>query len=140
MSTLPNVGGDFVNDNIHCSLLLRGDGSRGIGRTTERCAHRLVAGRIDNQLGMTPRRADPRMLGFVHGPSFSLFCRFGHVFSGVGGRRNLGRRVVPCFVDSRPNYRRRSVTRLTMVAGKLSFRLRRMRSFAPAPVAVSARA
>lgn len=139
MSDLPNVGGDFVNDKIHCSLLLRRDGSTGAGRDAGRCAHRLVAHRMDKQLGMTPRRADSGILCLVHGPPFRRFCRFGHVFSGVGGRTKLERRVVPCFVDDRPNYARRSVTRLTIVAGGLSFRLRRMRSFAPAPVAISAR-
>lgn len=139
MSTLPNVGGSFVNDNMHCSLLLRRDGSPGAGGDARRCAHRLVTHRIDNHLGMTPRRASSHILGVVHGPPFDRFNRFGGVFSEVGRRRKLHRRLVPCFVDDRPKYGRRSVTRLTIVAGQLSFRLRRIRSFAPAPVAITAR-
>lgn len=139
MSTLPNVGGSFVNDKMHCSLLLCRDGSPTMGHDAGRCAHRLVRGRIDKQLGITPRRADRHILGVVHGPSFDRFKRFGGVFSHVGARGGLQRRLVPCFVSDRPNYGRRSVTRLTVVAGQLSFRLRRMRSFAPAPVAITAR-
>lgn len=140
MSTLPNVGGDFVKDNMHCSLLRCRDGSPTMGHDATRCAHRLVTRRIDKHLGITPRRADSRILRVVEGPSFSRFCSFGGAFSGVGGRLGVQRRVVPCFVDDRPKYARRSVTRLTIVAGGLSFRLRRMRSFAPAPVAMTARA
>ncbi len=140
ISSLPKVGRDCVNDKIQCSLLLRSTGSREVGTIGTRCAHRLVVHRIDNELGMTPRRASSQILGLVHGPSFKLFKRFGRVFSYVGHRTKLHRRVVPCFVDDRPKYARRSVTRLTMLAGRVSFRLRRVRSFAPAPVAMDARA
>lgn len=139
ISDVPRVGHSFVNDNVHCSLLLRQCTSSGLGGTTRACVRRLVTRRISNHLGITPRRARSGILGVVHGPSFRLFKRFGGVFSHMGGRRKLGRRLVPCFVSDRPNYARTSVTGLTVRAGGLRFRLRRMRSFAPAPVALTAR-
>ncbi len=124
------IGGIFVHSNVHCSCLLTSPSRRFFGR--------LMRRRIDNRLGITPRRISSGILNCVNGPSFSICRRFHAHFCRLAGDVNGGRFLIPCLVSSRPNDAITSTVGLTRFLGGRKLRPRRMRSFCPAPNAISA--
>ncbi len=127
---LPGIGGIFVHSNVQFSCLITSGGSRFFGR--------LVGRRVDNRLGITPRRYSGGILGCVNGPPVRICGGFRGHFCRLAGSINGRRCLIPCLVSSRPKDAVGSTVRLTIFLGGGGLRPRRIRSFCPAPNAVSA--
>lgn len=130
LESVPGIGGIFVHSKVHFSCLLTSGGRRFL--------ERLYRCRIDKRLGMTPRRITNPILSLVKGPRRGICRRFAERFCGVG-REVKGRRcLIPCLVSSRPNSALGRTMRLTRCYHSLNCVPRRIRSFCPAPSALSA--
>lgn len=127
---LGKVGGIFVHDKVHFSCLVRSRGSRFF--------HRLMGCRVDNRLEITPRRYSTTILSGVNGPRVRDCGHFYGVFCSFANGRGGSRCIIPCLVDSRPKSALSSTMRLTLFYGHRGVRPGRIRSFCPAPNAVSA--